>query len=51
MDELGMSYEHIEVPGGSHSSVRYANIDKVFASCDKHRKRSLSLLQAAKSTP
>jgi len=46
-----MSYEYIEVPGGSHSSVRCANIDKVFASLDKYRKCSPSLLQAAKSTP
>ncbi len=39
MEELGMNYEYIEVPGGSHSSAGRANIDKVFAFLDKHRKQ------------
>jgi predicted peptidase len=38
MEELGMNYEYIEVPGGSHSSAGRSNIDKVFAFLDKHRK-------------
>ena len=39
MEELGMDYEYIEVPGGSHSGAGRANIDKVFAFLDKHRKQ------------
>ncbi len=39
MEELGMDYEYIEVPGGSHSSAGRANIDRVFAFLDKHRKQ------------
>ena len=38
MKELGMRYEYIEVPGGSHSSAGRENIDKVFAFLDTHRK-------------
>ena len=38
MKALGMTYEYIEVPGGSHSSAGRANIDKVFAFLGKHRK-------------
>ena len=38
MKALGMTYEYIEVPGGSHSSAGRANIDKVFAFLAQHRK-------------
>jgi predicted peptidase len=38
MKALGMKYEYIEVPGGTHSSARRQNIDKVFAFLDKQRK-------------
>jgi predicted peptidase len=38
MKELGMSYEYIEVPGGTHASAGRLNIDKVFAFLDKQRK-------------
>ena len=38
MEELGMNYEYIEVPGGSHSSAERENIDKVFEFLDKHSK-------------
>ena len=38
MRALGMTYEYIEVPGGSHSSAGRENIGKVFAFLDKHRK-------------
>jgi predicted peptidase len=38
MQELGMSHEYIEVPGGSHSSAGRENIGKVFAFLDTHRK-------------
>jgi predicted peptidase len=38
MEELGMNYEYIEVPGGTHSSAGRENIDKVFAFLAKHRK-------------
>jgi predicted peptidase len=38
MKELGMRYEYIEVPGGTHSSAGRLNIDKVFAFLDKQRK-------------
>jgi predicted peptidase len=39
MKELGMQYEYIEVPGGTHASAGRLNIDKVFAFLDKQRKR------------
>ena len=39
MQELGMRYEYIEVPGGSHSSAGRENIDTVFAFLDTHRKQ------------
>ena len=38
MEELGMTHEYIEVPGGSHSSAGRGNIDNVFAFLDTHRK-------------
>ncbi len=38
MKELGMTYEYVEVPGGTHSSAGRDNIDKVFAFLDRHRK-------------
>ena len=38
MKELGMTYEYIEVPGGTHASAGRINIDKVFAFLDKQRK-------------
>ncbi len=38
MEELGMSYEYIEVAGGTHFSAGRQNIDKVFAFLAKHRK-------------
>jgi predicted peptidase len=38
MKELGMTYEYIEVPGGTHGSAGRLNIDKVFAFLDKQRK-------------
>jgi len=38
MKELGMNYEYIEVPGGTHASAGRLNIDKVFAFLDKQRK-------------
>jgi predicted peptidase len=38
MKELGMQYEYIEVPGGTHASAGRLNIDKVFAFLDKQRK-------------
>jgi predicted peptidase len=38
MKELGMKYEYIEVPGGTHASAGRLNIDKVFAFLDKQRK-------------
>lgn len=38
MKELGMAYEYIEVPGGTHASAGRLNIDKVFAFLDKQRK-------------
>ena len=34
----GMSYEYVEVPGGSHSSADRRNIDKVLGLVDKYRK-------------
>lgn len=38
MKALGMRYEYIEVPGGTHSSAGRENIDKVFAFLDQQRK-------------
>ena len=38
MKALGMTYEYIEVAGGSHSSAGRENIGKVFAFLDRHRK-------------
>ena len=38
MKALGMTYEYIEVPGGTHSSAGRENIDKVFAFLDRQRK-------------
>lgn len=38
MKELGMNYQYIEVPGGTHASAGRLNIDKVFAFLDKQRK-------------
>jgi predicted peptidase len=35
MKELGMTYEYIEVPGGTHASAGRLNIDKVFAFLEK----------------
>lgn len=37
MKELGMNYEYIEVPGGTHASAGRLNIDKVFAFLEKQR--------------
>lgn len=36
MKELGMEYEYIEVPGGTHASAGRLNIDKVFEFLDRH---------------
>jgi predicted peptidase len=38
LEELDMSYEYIEVAGGSHSSAGRENIDKVFEFLSKHRR-------------
>lgn len=38
MKALGMTYEYIEVPGGTHSSAGRENIAKVFAFLEKQRK-------------
>jgi predicted peptidase len=38
MKELGMKYEYIEVPGGTHASAGRLNIAKVFAFIDAQRK-------------
>jgi predicted peptidase len=38
MKDLGMKYEYIEVPGGTHASAGRLNIDKVFAFLDQQRK-------------
>lgn len=35
MKELGMTYEYIEVPSGTHASAGRLNIDKVFAFLEK----------------
>ena len=40
MEELGMSYEYIEVAGGTHFSAGRQNIDKVFAFLAEHRKEA-----------
>jgi dipeptidyl aminopeptidase/acylaminoacyl peptidase len=40
MDELKMSYEYIEVPGGTHFSAGRQNIDKVFAFLAEHAKEA-----------
>lgn len=39
MEELGMEYEYIEVPGGTHFSAGRDNIDKVFEFLSKHSRR------------
>lgn len=36
MEELGMEYEYIEVPGGTHFSAGRDNIDKVFEFLSRH---------------
>jgi predicted peptidase len=38
MKSLGMKYEYIEVPGGTHGTAGRLNIDKVFAFLDEQRK-------------
>ena len=38
MTALGMIYEYIEVPGGTHASAGRANVDKIFEFLAKHRK-------------
>jgi len=38
MTALGMSYEYIEVPGGTHASAGRANVDKIFEFLARHRK-------------
>jgi predicted peptidase len=38
MKELGMNYQYIEVPGGTHASAGRLNIDKVFAFLDQQKK-------------
>lgn len=38
MEELGMEYEYIEVPGGTHSSAGRDNIDRVFEFLSRHSK-------------
>ena len=40
MEELGMTYEYIEVAGGTHFSAGRQNIDKVFAFLAEHRKEA-----------
>ncbi len=37
IQELGMSYDYIEVPAGSHSSVGRENIERVLSFPDAHR--------------
>ena len=37
MKELGMKYDYIEVPGGTHASAGRENIDKVFAFLEQQR--------------
>jgi predicted peptidase len=38
LEELGMDYEYIEVPGGTHASAGRLNIDKVFAFLSQHHR-------------
>lgn len=38
MEDLGMEYRYIEVPGGTHSSAGRENIDQVFAFLAAHQK-------------
>jgi predicted peptidase len=38
MKALGMTYEYVEVPGGTHASAGRENIDKVFAFLERQRK-------------
>ena len=38
MKELGMNYEYIEVPGGTHASAGRINIEKVFAFLEKQKR-------------
>jgi predicted peptidase len=38
MEELGMEYEYIEVPGGTHFSAGRDNIDQVFEFLSRHSK-------------
>jgi len=40
MKELGMDYEYIEVPGGTHSSAGRENIDKVFEFLSRQKKQA-----------
>ncbi len=39
MKSLGMTYQYIEVPGGTHGTAGRLNIDKVFAFLDMQRKK------------
>lgn len=38
MEELGMNYEYLEIPGGSHASAGRENIGKVFEFLNRHKK-------------
>jgi predicted peptidase len=38
MEELGMTYEYIEVPGGTHASAGRDNIARVFEFLERNRK-------------
>jgi poly(3-hydroxybutyrate) depolymerase len=38
MKDLGMEYQYIEVPGGTHASAGRLNIDKVFDFLERHSK-------------
>jgi predicted peptidase len=40
MEELGVDYQYIEVPGGTHFSAGRDNIDKVFAFLSQHSRRT-----------
>lgn len=40
MEELGIDYEYIEVPGGTHFSAGRDNIDKVFEFLSQHSRRT-----------
>ncbi|HSH75185.1 MAG TPA: PHB depolymerase family esterase [Longimicrobiales bacterium] len=42
MQELGMSYEYIEVPDGSHSGAGRENIARVFSFLQRHRRQPLA---------